>query len=130
MLGDQRRQLAGGSRTSDNKPQMALAKFITTKAQLRKHRELQLRLTTNTKAEWERNKESIEVCDTQLMLLKQKTTFVKGVLKDHYISLLRQGTDIRYGIVVTRTEDKDLCGSSANSTSSAFDWPLLFSPRF
>ena len=51
---------------------------------------------TRLKAEWERNKDNITAFEEKIELVKNKITFLKGILKDYYKNLLKQGTDTRY----------------------------------
>ena len=47
------------------------------------------------KTEWEKNKENILAFGTKIDLVKSKIMFVKGILKEYYTNLLKQGTDTR-----------------------------------
>ena len=47
------------------------------------------------KKEWDKNKQDIIVLAEQYNLFKGRIDFVRGILKEYYLRLLNQGTDIR-----------------------------------
>ena len=45
---------------------------------------------------WNKNNIDIKVLEERIELVKIKIEFIKGILKEYYSNLLKQGTDIRY----------------------------------
>ena len=58
-------------------------------------KEEKLRKNKYYKECWEKNNENIKVLAEKLDLVKAKIDFVKQVLSEYYINVLRKGTDIR-----------------------------------
>ena len=75
---------------------MEVVKYVAEKEKLKKEKEEAMFLKNELKIKWETNKETISVMENKVSLIKDKLEFVKGLLKEYYLSLLKQGTDIRY----------------------------------
>ena len=78
---------------------MEVAKYVAEKEKLKKEKEEAIFLKNELKIKWETNKETISVMENKVSLIKDKLEFVRGLLKEYYLSLLKQGTDIRHIIL-------------------------------
>jgi len=77
-----------------------LVVLVIAKEKAKKEREDRLKKKNSLKAEWDKNRENILVMEDKLDLVKGKIQFVKGILKDYYINLMKQGTDTRYFFIL------------------------------
>ena len=79
---------------------MELMGFVAQKEKGRRVKEERIKRKNDLKTEWEKNKENIRVMEEKVDLVKSKLTFVKEILKEYYINLLKQGTDTRYSMCI------------------------------
>ena len=70
--------------------------YMIQKEKAKKDKEEKIKFRNDLKAELEMNKENVRVMDDKLNLIKNKIVFVKGVLKEYYANLMKQGIDTRY----------------------------------
>ena len=82
----------------------ALLQFVLEKDKMRKSKDDKTRMRNDLKAIWEKNKEDVNILEQKGSLVKSKLAFVKGVLKEYYTNLLKQGTDCRYSLCLHRIE--------------------------
>ena len=72
-----------------------LNKYLVKVERIKKEKEANIQKKKELKVEWAKYKENIMILEDELELVRTKVNFVKDILKDYYVNLLRQGTDIR-----------------------------------
>jgi len=95
-LNDQKRHLEnryGGGSSHANK---AIMNFMMDKEKAKRCKDEKTKIKNEIKNLWDRNNEDIRILEEKLSLVKSKIEFIKSVLKEYYINLLKQGTDTRY----------------------------------
>lgn len=117
---NQRKTLAAkyaGGRDATNTD---LLKYMVEKDKARKRRDDKVKHKNELKADWDRNKENIRVMEEKIDLIKSKVVFVRGILREYYVNLLKQGTDTRGRGLIWIIQKLDKLGVRVD--------PLMFPP--
>jgi len=89
-------------------PKNLVAKFMADRDKLKKNIEEKVSHRNKLKNEYDISKENVKVFEDKVNLLKSKLLYVKGILKEYYINLLRQGTDTRYFKIIKKNRGTGL----------------------
>lgn len=82
----------GGGSLGGNKVAMEL---MLSRQRAKENKDAKLQRKDLLKKNWEKNNEDLRVLEEKHALVKARLEFVRRILKEYYLKLLSQGTDIR-----------------------------------